>query len=89
MNAWEALERKLKRYLPLEEVRQQKELYELSRHELGFLRDRFLAQFEDFASHVLPDVNLVKNKVARPTGLRTETHDPLSDPLSDPLLFTV
>jgi hypothetical protein len=76
MNAWEALERKLKRYLPLEEARQQKELHELSRHELGFLRDRFLVQFEDFASHVLPDKNLVKNKVARSIGPRTETLDP-------------
>jgi hypothetical protein len=53
MNAWEALERKLKRYLPLSEACQQKELLELSRYELGFLRDRFLVQFEDYASQVL------------------------------------
>lgn len=64
----------------LEEACQQKELHELSRHELGFLRDRFLTQFEDFASQVLPDINLIKNMVARPVGPRTETHDPLSDP---------
>jgi hypothetical protein len=80
MNAWEALERKLKRYLPLEEARQQKEMHELSRYELGFLRDRFPAQFQDCASHIVPDISLVKNKVARPIGPRTESHDPLSDP---------
>jgi hypothetical protein len=80
MNAWEALERKLKRYLPLSEACQQKELHELSRYELGFLRDRFLVQFEDYASQILPDINLVKNKVARLVGARTETQDPLSDP---------
>ena len=80
MNAWEALERKLKRYLSLEEAIQQKELHELSRHELAFLRDRFLTQFEDFAVRVLPDINLVKNKVARPTELPPEAQDPLTDP---------
>lgn len=81
MNAWEALERKLKRYLPLDEARQQQELHELSRYELAYLRDRFLVQFEDFAGHILPDEHLVKNKVARAVGSRTEAHDPLSDPL--------
>lgn len=80
MNAWETLERKLKRYLPLAEACQQKELQELSRYELGFLRDRYLVQFEDYASQVLPDINLIKNKVARLGGPRTETQDPLSDP---------
>ena len=81
MNAWEALERKSRRYLPLEEACHHKSLHELSRHELGFLRDRFLLQFEDFAGHVLPDAALIKNKVARLTELRTETPDALSDPL--------
>jgi len=81
MNAWETLERKLKRYVPLEEIRQQKELHELSRYELGFLRDRFLVQFEDYASRVVPDINLVRTKVVRASGSQTERHDPLSDPL--------
>ena len=81
MNAWESLERKSRRYLPLEEACHHKSLHELSRHELGFLRDRFLLQFEDFARHVLPDAALIKNKVARLNGPRTETHDALSDPL--------
>jgi hypothetical protein len=80
MNAWEALERKSKRYLPLKEACHHKSLHELSRHELGFLRDRFLLQFEDFAGHVLPDSALIKNKVARLTQFRSETHDALSDP---------
>ena len=80
MNAWETLERKLKRYLSLSEACQQKELQELSRYELGFLRDRFLVQFEDCASQILPDINLVKNKVALLVGPQTETQDPLSDP---------
>jgi hypothetical protein len=81
MNAWEALERKSRRYLPLEEACHHKSLHELSRHELGFLRDRFLLQFEHFARHVLPDAALIKNKVARLSELRTETPDALSDPL--------
>ena len=80
MNAWENLERKLKRYLPLEEASQQQQLHELSRYELGFLRDRFLVQFEGFAGQVLPYINLVKNKVARSIEPRTETVNPLSDP---------
>ena len=73
MNAWEALERKSRRYLPLEEACHHKSLHELSRHELGFLRDRFLLQFEDFARHVLPDAAVIKNKVARLSEFRTET----------------
>jgi hypothetical protein len=80
MNAWEALERKLNRYLSLEEARQQKELHELSRHELAFLRDRFLTQFEDVAGHLLPDIKLIKKTVARPIGLNTEAANPLTDP---------
>jgi hypothetical protein len=80
MNGWEALERKFRRYLPLEEACQHKSLHELSRHELGFLRDRFLVQFEDFARCLLPDTALIKNKVTRLTERETEMHDPLSDP---------
>ena len=80
MNAWENLERKLKRYLPLEEASQHQELHELSRYELGFLRDRFLVQFEGFAGQVLPDINLVKKKITRSNEPRTETQDPLTDP---------
>jgi hypothetical protein len=66
--------------LPLEEACHHKSLHELNRHEFGFLRDRFLLQFEDFAEHVLPDAAVIKNKVARLTELRTETRDALSDP---------
>ncbi len=80
INSWEALERKLKRYLSLDEARQEKQLHELCRHELGFLRDRFLSQFEDYAAQVLPDINLIRNKIARAPQLAIESQDPLSDP---------
>ena len=67
INAWEALERKLNRYLPLDEACHQTGRHELCRHELGFLRDRFLVQFEDLADRVLANPALIKNKVARLT----------------------
>jgi hypothetical protein len=80
MNAWEALENKLKRYLSLDQAREQKELHELSRYELSFLRDRFLVQCED-ATHVLiPDVGLIKTKVERPRETRNQKIDRFSDP---------
>jgi len=80
MNAWEALERKLNRYLPLDEACHQTGLHELCRHELGFLRDRFLVQFEDFADRVLPDPELIKNKVARLIESKPDVEDALNDP---------
>jgi hypothetical protein len=85
MNAWEALEDKLKRYLSLDEVCRQKDLHELSRYELQFLRNRFLVQFEDFAGHLLPDTSLIKNRVAR---CRETTHQKI-DRFNDPLLATL
>ena len=85
MNAWEALEDKLKRYLSLDEVCRQKDLHELSRYELQFLRNRFLVQFEDFAKHLLPDTSLIKNRVAR----CRETTQQKIDRFNDPLLATV
>jgi len=80
INAWEALERKLNRYMPLDEACHQTGLHELCRHELGFLRDRFLVQFEDFANRVLPDPELIKNKVARLTERKMDVEDELNDP---------
>ena len=85
MNAWEALEDKIKRYLSLDEVCWQKELHELSRFELQFLRNRFLVQFEDFAGRLLPDTALIKNKVSR----FRETTQQKVDRFNDPLLATV
>ena len=78
INAWEALERKLNRYLPLDEACRQNGLHD--RHELGFLRDRFLAQFEDLADRVVPDRALVKNKVARLTERKADVQNALNDP---------
>jgi hypothetical protein len=80
INAWEALERKLNRYLPLDEACHQTGLHELCRHELGFLRDRFLVQFEDLADRVLPNPALIKNKVARITERKADVQDALNDP---------
>ena len=71
---------KLNRYLPLDEACRQDGLHELCRHELGFLRDRFLAQFEDLADRVLPDPALIKNKVARLTERKTDVEDALNEP---------
>jgi len=85
MNGWEALEDKMKRYLSLDEVCWLKELHELSRFELQFLRNRFLVQFEDFAGYLLPDTSLIKNKVSR----FRETTQQKVDRVNDPLLATV
>jgi hypothetical protein len=84
MNGWEALENKLRRYLSLDEARNQKELHELCRYELGFLRDRFLVQCEDAAGYLLPDVALIQNKVER----SQEATQLKLDRFSDPFLVT-
>jgi hypothetical protein len=80
MNAWEALENKLKRYLSLDQARQQKELHELSRYELTFLRDRFLVQCEDAAHRLLPDAGIIKKRVERLYEGQAEKIDRFSDP---------
>jgi hypothetical protein len=80
MNSWEALENRLKRYLALDEARNQKELHELSRYELSFLRDRFLVQCEDAAGFLLPDLSLIKNKVERPRETKSQKVTRFSDP---------
>jgi hypothetical protein len=80
MNSWEALENKLKRYLSLDQARQQKELHELSRYELTFLRDRFLVQCEDAAGCLLPDTSLIQTRVERLREAPVENIDRFSDP---------
>ena len=82
---WEALENKLKRYLSLDQARQQKELHELSRHELAFLRDRFLVQCEDAAHRLVPDAGIIQKRVER---LHEATAEKI-DRFSDPFLATV
>jgi hypothetical protein len=81
MNAWEALEDKIKRYLSLDEVCRQTELHELSRYELQYLRNRFLVQYEDCAGHLLPDTSLIKNRVSRFLGTTQHKIDRFNDPL--------
>ena len=81
MNAWEALEDEIKRYLSLDEVCRQTELHELSCYELQYMRNRFLVQFEDFAGHLLPDISLINNKVSRFRETTQQKIDRFNDPL--------
>jgi hypothetical protein len=80
MNGWEALENKLKRYLSLDQAREQNELHELSRYELEFLRDRFLVQCEDAADCLLSDASLIQRRVERLHEAPAEKIDRFSDP---------
>lgn len=81
IEAWEALERKLKRYLPLDEASKHPELHDLSRYELQYFRDRVLAQFDNVASRLVPDVALIKHRMPTlgPMKIR-EKSDLLTDP---------
>ena len=80
IDAWEALERKEGCYLSLDKASKHEGMHELSRYELQFFRDRMLTQLEDIADRLLPDVSLIKNKVARlPTTKRREKSDLLKD----------
>ena len=80
MNAWEALENKLKCYLSLDQAREQKELHELSRYELAFLRDRFFVQCEDAAACLLPNAGLIQTRVERLRDSPAAKIDRFSDP---------
>ena len=83
--AWEALERKAKVYLPVDEICAQEGLHDLSRHELARFRDKMHAQFEQNARWLLPDLSLVKNKVPALAPLKIR---PKSDRLTDSWLDT-
>lgn len=82
MRAWVALERKLKRYLPLDEACNHPELSDIKQGELQFLRDRFCAQCEEHAERLLPEVSLIKTRMPKGelVGARREIN-PLEDPL--------
>jgi hypothetical protein len=82
MRAWVALERKLKRYLPLDEACIHPELSDIKQGELQFLRDRFCAQCEEHAEGLLPDLSLIKTRMPKrePVAARQEIN-PLEDPL--------
>jgi hypothetical protein len=78
--AWENLERKLKRYLPLAEACDHPELNEFQQAELQFMRDRMSAQFEEHAGRLLPDVSLIQNRtVKRKTAGVYKPVNPLED----------
>jgi hypothetical protein len=80
MEAWETLERKLKRYVPLNEACSHEGLHDLSRYELRFYRDQLFAQFEKHAARLLPDVGLIQTKVPRLAPLKVRAK---SDLLTD------
>lgn len=82
IGAWLMLERRLKRYIPLDEACRSTELHDLQRGELQFLRDRCCAQFEEHAAFFLPDVNLIKNRLPK---ARQRLPRPEINPLEDPL----
>ena len=82
MRAWVALERKLKRYLPLDEACIHPELSDIKQGELQFLRDRFCAQCEEHAEGLLPDVSLIKTRMPkRELVAARQEINPLEDPL--------
>jgi hypothetical protein len=82
MGAWLMLERRLKRYIPLDEACRSGELHDLQKGELQFLRDRCCAQFEEHAAFFLPDVKLIKNRLPK---ARQRLPRPEINPLEDPL----
>lgn len=79
MEAWTALERKLGRFITLDQVIKQNEMHALSRLELDYARNRFLVQCEDYAERLLPDAGLIKTKVVRASDLEALTVSPLTD----------
>jgi hypothetical protein len=87
MAAWEALERKAERHLSLDAVREMPGLHPLSKMELESVRNRFLVQFEDYAERLIPDPQLIKNKVARQEQpkLGSDGANPLTDAFFDTL----
>jgi hypothetical protein len=82
ISAWEAAERKHKRFLPLDEACQHPDLHEIQRAELEFLRDRFCAQCQQHALRIVPDVALIKNRLPE---VNLEPPRKEINPLDDPL----
>ena len=84
INEWKALERRTKKYIPLEEAITHPDLFYTVRDELTYFRDTFLAQFEDCAvPRIISDAGLIKNKVVRGEALKTV---PAAATLEDPWL---
>src|SRR5258707_15601835 len=72
MRAWVTLERKLKRYLPLDEACIHPELSDIKQGELQFLRDRLRAQCAQHAERLLPQASLIKTRM--PNGELVAAH---------------
>jgi hypothetical protein len=68
LNAWEAAQHRLGEYLSLDKICKANGLSVTSVLELAGVRDRFLVGCEDCASHLIPDLALIKNKVQRAGG---------------------
>jgi hypothetical protein len=79
LDAWEQLERKDKTYLSFDAARTHAAMPELSKLELDYYRNQILAQCEDYAAQILPDLKLIKNKVFRAEQLKRQPINPLED----------
>ena len=69
---WETAQHRMGRGLSLDDMTKLNELSPWAKVELSGVRNRFLAQLEDCASLLLPDVALIKNKVVREESLSTK-----------------
>jgi hypothetical protein len=82
IEAWHSLERKEGKYLSFDDARKAHGIHELFQMDLGYARNRFLVQCEDYADRLLPDVSLIKNRVSR-TGKSAQKPEVVSH-LNDP-----
>jgi hypothetical protein len=83
LNAWEAAQHRLGEYLSLDKICKAEGLNVTSVLELAGVRDRFLVGCEDCASHIIPDLALIKNKVQRAGDASTKRP---ANRLGNPLL---
>lgn len=84
MRSWEALERtcKPRRRWPLDEACTTRELYWTTRHALNGFRNSLLVQFEDIAvPRIVPDADLIQNRVERVEALAAVPVSALDDPM--------
>jgi hypothetical protein len=84
LNAWEAAQHRLGEYLSLDKICKADGLNVTSVLELSGVRDRFLVGCEDCASHIIPDLALIKNKVQRAGGISAKRS---ANRLGNPLLI--
>jgi hypothetical protein len=79
MSLWEKLEREEKGFLSFDKVRQHPGMHLACKFELEGVRNRFLTQCEDHAGRIIPDLSLIKKKVARPHTPEPVAVNPLED----------